>query len=210
MLNSDQSSRSDKFHPFVLKMCATSLAKPISTIFQKSFESGKFPKLWIGANVTPLFKKGSGSNPANYRPISLNNKRWNNGTSIKAQSHQQISTRICIYQALKRLLISHTRICNRAYTICNNLQADINNVVDGTKTWLMRLNLDKYKVIHSGKKKPKTIYIMQSYESNQRIQIQPTELRQKRTVLGMMNRTFVTRNKEIWKKLYTTYVRLHL
>ena len=52
-------------------MCAASLAKPISFIFQKSFESGELPKLWLEANVTPLFKKGSRLNPANYRPISL-------------------------------------------------------------------------------------------------------------------------------------------
>ena len=29
-------------------------------------------------------------------------------------------------------------------------------------------------------------------------------------MLGMLKRTFVTRNKDIWKKLYTTYVRPHL
>ena len=94
MLNYDKSQESDMFHPFVLNMCATSLAKPISSIFQKSFESGEFPKLWLEANVTPLLKKGSGLNPTNYRPISLNNIRWNNGTSNKAQSHQQTLTRI--------------------------------------------------------------------------------------------------------------------
>ena len=30
------------------------------------------------------------------------------------------------------------------------------------------------------------------------------------SMLGMLKRTFVTRNKNIWKKLYTTYVRPHL
>ena len=29
-------------------------------------------------------------------------------------------------------------------------------------------------------------------------------------MLGMLKRTFATRNKDIWKKLYTTYVRPHL
>ena len=32
---------------------------------------GDVPHDWRDANVTPIFKKGSSSNPQNYRPISL-------------------------------------------------------------------------------------------------------------------------------------------
>ena len=34
-------------------------------------ESGIVPSAWKEANVSPLFKKGSKTNPLNYRPVSL-------------------------------------------------------------------------------------------------------------------------------------------
>ena len=34
-------------------------------------EEGSIPEDWRSANVTPIFKKGSKTNPANYRPVSL-------------------------------------------------------------------------------------------------------------------------------------------
>ena len=34
-------------------------------------EEGSLPSEWLKANVSPIFKKGGKSNPANYRPISL-------------------------------------------------------------------------------------------------------------------------------------------
>lgn len=35
------------------------------------FEKGELPSLWLQANVTPLYKKGSNTDPSNYRPVSL-------------------------------------------------------------------------------------------------------------------------------------------
>ena len=296
MLNTDKSQGSDKFHPYVLNMCAASLAKPISFIFQKSFESGELPKLWLEANVTPLFKKGSRLNPANYRPISLTSvtgkimekiikdeimEHLIKHNLINKHQYGFVYNKACVTNLLEtmdlltKLLsdkesfdlllldfekafdkVSHSRLSikltghgisgkllawlnsflsNRKQRVIlgeflsewakvnsgviqwsvlgpilfiifindlidqiknspkvfaddtkiiskinelnqeNNLQADINNVLDWKKTWLMRLNLEKCKVIHFGKKNPRTSYTMQSYESNQRIQIQPTE-----------------------------------
>ena len=67
----DKSQGNDNIHPFIVQKCAKSLASPISIIFQRSFDQGELPSSWLEANVTPLFKKGSRSEPANYRPISL-------------------------------------------------------------------------------------------------------------------------------------------
>ena len=44
---------------------------PSSVILQKSLDSGKLPHIWMEANVSPIFKKGDRSDPANYRPIFL-------------------------------------------------------------------------------------------------------------------------------------------
>ena len=40
-------------------------------IFNVSLQTVEIPEIWKFASVTPIFKKGSPSNPANYRPISL-------------------------------------------------------------------------------------------------------------------------------------------
>ena len=41
-------------------------------LFNKSLRSGIFPEMWKEANIHPIYKKkGSQSDPTNYRPISL-------------------------------------------------------------------------------------------------------------------------------------------
>ncbi|ESO05697.1 hypothetical protein HELRODRAFT_171357 [Helobdella robusta] len=61
----------DGVHPRILKKCSESLAKSLKILFDKSYENGKVPELWLCANVTPLYKKGNKSDPSNYRPVSL-------------------------------------------------------------------------------------------------------------------------------------------
>ena len=47
------------------------LAVPLSIIYKRSLLERKVPCDWKRANVTPIFKKGSKSDPGNYRPVSL-------------------------------------------------------------------------------------------------------------------------------------------
>ena len=47
------------------------MAPLLTFIFQSSLDQGKLPSDWKIANITPLYKKGSRTDPSNFRPISL-------------------------------------------------------------------------------------------------------------------------------------------
>ena len=61
----------DGIHPFILQKCAPAIAPVLAKIFNQSLIQGRIPKDWTRANVTAIFKKGSRTDPANYRPVSL-------------------------------------------------------------------------------------------------------------------------------------------
>ena len=55
----------------LLKVCPKEIAVPLSLIFQKYIDSGKFPDSSKLANVEPIHKKSDRQIKPNYRPISL-------------------------------------------------------------------------------------------------------------------------------------------
>ena len=55
----------------MLKICGSSIYKPLEMIFKQCIETGFFPAEWKKANIVPIHKKGDKQTPENYRPVSL-------------------------------------------------------------------------------------------------------------------------------------------
>ena len=70
-INPNKAAGPDNIHGQILKNCASSLANPLSRLFNLSYRSGNLPPEWKLANIVPIFKKGKKPNVQDYRPISL-------------------------------------------------------------------------------------------------------------------------------------------
>jgi hypothetical protein len=105
----------------------------------------------------------------------------------------------------------------------STLQNDINNVVNWSKEWLIKLNSEKCFVMHFGKQNSKVKYFLENREiqttvlekdlgiwlsSDLKWKVQCEKASQKaNNMLGILKRTFINRNPLLWKNLYTTYIR---
>ena len=70
-LNQNKSPGPDGISGKLLKKCSSSLAYPLTLLFNLSFSQGQIPPEWKLANIVPVHKKGDKSLVENYRPISL-------------------------------------------------------------------------------------------------------------------------------------------
>ena len=70
-LNPSKASGPDEIPARMLKTLSAEIAPVLTAIFNQSLDSGYLPAEWTCAWITPVFKKGAKSDPANYRPVSL-------------------------------------------------------------------------------------------------------------------------------------------
>lgn len=111
LLNGSKSMGPDNIHPLIVKSMANTFSKPLTLIFQKSIDTGKIPKEWKDARVTPLFKnKGSKLDAGNYRPVSL--------TSIVCKTLEKVIRKEMIDHLITNNLLSDSQFGFRSGRSC--------------------------------------------------------------------------------------------
>jgi len=70
-LDVNKSIGDDGLSPRILKSCAQPLSGPLTSLFRKICRQSIFPASWKISRITPVFKRGSRSDPTCYRPIAV-------------------------------------------------------------------------------------------------------------------------------------------
>ena len=93
----------------------------LTHIFQQSLDSGIVPIQWKHAYVSPVFKKGSTSDPKNYRPISL--------TSVVCKSMENIIVSQIMKHLKEHNILSDSQFGFRSQHSCESqLFVTINDI----------------------------------------------------------------------------------
>ena len=97
----------------------------IQAMFNEAYSSGKVPIQWQTALITPIFKHGDASDPANYRPIALGEPLCRlyenilNHRLTQYTEHQQLRTHNKLDIDLTSVLFIKHLFCNMSLTSKN-------------------------------------------------------------------------------------------
>ena len=95
----NKTSGPDNLQARLLQEVALEISPALTVIFQASLEQGALPNIWKSAAVVPIYKKGSRSDPGNYRPVSL--------TCICCKILEHI-----VYSSISKHLQNHEVLCD--------------------------------------------------------------------------------------------------
>ena len=126
-LKPNKSPGPDEIHPKMLKELANELAHPLTLLFNKSISDGIVPSAWKVAEVRPIFKKGSRSDPGNYRPVSL--------TSVVSKLFETF-----FRDALYDHLVENNLLSKDQFGFCKG-RSTVSQLLVTIKEWMC--NLDK-------------------------------------------------------------------
>ena len=70
-LDSNKAHGHDEISIRMIKICASSISKPLAILFRNCLESECFPKEWKKGNIVPVHKKHDKQLIKNYWPVSL-------------------------------------------------------------------------------------------------------------------------------------------
>ncbi|XP_065672076.1 uncharacterized protein LOC136089905 [Hydra vulgaris] len=138
---------------------------------------------------------------------------------------------------LTKLYADDSKLMNelRVKNILNDttdIQTDLNKITERTKVYLMKLNLEKCKVMHMGNNNPRSNYSLQDTTNYLNYDLEKSDVEKDlgifvssnakyfnqvihasnkaNRMLNMLKKTFISRDLMLWTKLYKTYVRPNL
>ncbi|GAB0195585.1 hypothetical protein GRJ2_002023800 [Grus japonensis] len=152
-LDAYKSMGPDGIHPRVLRELADVIVRPLSIIFQQSWESGEVPVDWKLANVVPIFKKGK----------KLVTHLVDQGKPVDvifsdfSKAFNTVSHRL---EGVASKFADDTKLGGAVDSIEGGeaLQRDLDRLENWAITNCMRFNKGKCRILHLGRGNPGYIY----------------------------------------------------